>query len=141
MTQDEIIHFATSLTDVVAQTADEASGAPELAWGDTFFFFGAETLHPFATIVVKDYPDFDTASHLDRPGVFRLNVSVGRDGFQELLGYPPNAHAEHAHEFDYTALDTLIPHPAYAKQGWVSILNPGEQARALLTRGYERATV
>jgi hypothetical protein len=27
----------------------------------------------------------------------------------------------------------------YATQSWVSILNPGEQARALLTRAYDRA--
>jgi hypothetical protein len=44
---------------------------------------------------------------------------------------------------DYTALDRLIPHPAYAAQAWVSILNPGEatagQARALLTDAHARA--
>ena len=41
---------------------------------------------PFATIVTKDYTGFDTASDLNRPGVFRLNVGVGRDTFRALFG-------------------------------------------------------
>ena len=37
----------------------------------------------------------------------------------------------HEDEFDYTAFDTLIPHPAYAVQGWVSFVNPGSDTIAL----------
>ncbi len=39
--------------------------------------------------------------------------------------------------------DQLLPHPAYAAQAWVSILNPSEttsaQARSLLTEAHTRA--
>jgi hypothetical protein len=145
MTQEEIIAFASSLPGVVVQTADEASGAPEVAWGDSFFYYDPDDdpearKFPFATIVIKDYPGFDEASNLDRPGVFRLNVGVGREGFEELVGYAPAAHAAHPDEFDYAVLDQLIPHPAYATQGWVSVLNPGEQARELLARAHARAS-
>jgi hypothetical protein len=98
---------------------------------------------PFATIVTKDYPGFDTESRLDRPGVFRLNVGVGKAKFAELLGYPPAEHARHADEFDYTAFDTVIPHPAYAVQAWVSFVNPGpataELAAGLLVATHARA--
>src|SRR4029077_9729698 len=29
-------------------------------------------------------------------------------------------------EFDFTALDKLIPHPVYGRNHWVSVLNPGD---------------
>ena len=42
-------------------------------------------------------------------------------------------------------LDRVIPHPVYAAQSWVSVLNPGEasaeQARELLREAHRRATV
>jgi hypothetical protein len=145
MTQEDIIAFVTGLPGVVAVTADEASGAPEVAWGDSFFSYDpdgdtpAEGRMPFATIVTKDYDGFDTASNLNRPGVFRLNIAVGRTAFEELLGHPP-APSEDA---DHTAIDTLIPHPVYATQAWVAILNPGpataELARSLLTDAHTLA--
>jgi hypothetical protein len=147
MTSDEIIAFVTGLPGVVAVTADEAGGAPEVAWGDSFFYYDpdgtADRRMPFATIVTKDYDGFDTASDLDRPNVFRLNIGVGRTRFEELIGYPPAAHAGRSEALDYTVTDELIPHPAYATQAWVAILNPGEAtgelARSLLTEAHARA--
>ena len=59
-------------------------GGPELSWGDTFFIYDPERnlegsrRFPFATIVTKDYAEFDNASDLDRPGVFRLNIGVSK---------------------------------------------------------------
>ena len=137
----------TGLPGVVAVTADEASGAPEVAWGDSFFTYdpGGDTPSrmPFATIATKDYAGFDTASHLDRPGVFRLNVAVGRTRFEELAGYPPAEHAGRSAGVDHTAIDELIPHPAYATWSWVAILDPGEATGALtcslLTDAHGRA--
>ena len=85
MTEDEIIQFAEGLPGVDVLTASEATGAPEIAWGDSFFYFDpdrdipGDRRFPFATIVTKDYPGFDEASNVDREGVFRLNASVGRD--------------------------------------------------------------
>lgn len=131
------MRFAAGLPGVVAYTPDETSDAPEVAWGDTFFFYDpdddpAARRMPFATIVTKDYPGFDTASNLSRPGVSRLNIAVGRSAVEELTG-----------DVDYTELDRLIPHPVYATQGWVAILNPGERtaglARRLLTDAHARA--
>src|SRR6266567_3841105 len=150
MTQDDIIAFATSLPGVVAVTAREGDGSPEVAWGDSFIFYdpdGEESNRrmPFATIVTQDYDGFDTASDLNRPGVFRLNIAVGRTAFEKLTGYPPGEHDAQSVRFDYTALDRLIPHPAYAAQAWVAILNPGEatagQARSLLTDAHALAVL
>lgn len=149
MTEDEIITFAAGLPGVEVMTAGEADGAPEVAWGDSFIFYDPDRdippdrRFPFATIVTKDYGGFDEASNLNREGIFRLNVSVDRHKFEEMIGYPPSEHAGHAADFDYTVLDTVIPHPAYARQAWVSILNPGQrtsdQARSLITQARDRA--
>ncbi|MDP9075510.1 MAG: DUF6194 family protein [Actinomycetota bacterium] len=75
--------------------------------------------------------------------MFRLNIAVGRKRFEDLLGYPPAAHEAHSADFDYRVADHLLPHPAYAAQGWVSIVNPGdrtsEQARCLLVEAHGKA--
>ena len=85
--------------------------------GGSFFSLDAEKHWPnFATIVSTD--DFDQASNLSRPGVFRLNIGVGRATFERLVGSIV--------EPDYTVLDRLLPHPVYARQRWISILNPSD---------------
>ena len=68
MTEDEISEFVTGLPGVVKTTASAANGAPESAWGDSFFFYDPDgetepdKRWPFATIVVSDYPGFDMSS-------------------------------------------------------------------------------
>lgn len=84
------------------------------AMGGTFFSCNEQSWPNFATIATGD--DFDDASDLGRDGVFRLNIGVTGATFRRLVG--------DVAEPDYTALDTLIPHPLYAQQHWVSILNP-----------------
>jgi hypothetical protein len=36
---EDIVQFAIGLSGVVAVTASEATGAPEVSWGDSFFFY------------------------------------------------------------------------------------------------------
>ena len=139
MTETEIIAFLSSLDGVVAMTATAEIGAPEAAWGDTFFYYDPEHSEAnqrflFATLVVSGYPGWDTSSQLDRDGIFRLNVAVGRAGYERLIGHPPAAHAGHSADYDYAELDVLLPHPVYAGQGWVSILNPGTRTAELAQR-------
>ncbi len=92
------------------------------AMGATFFSVDPDKHWPnFATIVTTDEHDEGAPSRLtDRPDVFRLNIGVGRESFQAIAGAagdPP----------DHAALDRLVPHPVYAKQRWISILNPSEE--------------
>ncbi|MEV0613980.1 DUF6194 family protein [Nonomuraea sp. NPDC050404] len=151
MTEKDIIEFVSGLAETIAFTAGPDGEAPEVAWGDTFIFYAPEGRVPtdgrlpYATIVTKDYDGFDTASDLNRPGVFRLNVAVGREVFERLIGHPPAAHAEHHDGTDYRVINQVIPNPLYFKQGWISILNPGEdeesvrRTRTLLSDAHERA--
>ena len=151
----------TSITQYITDTfvgvdvvvASQDAGSPEVAWGDTFFFYDPDrTLppdrrFPFATIVTKDYGDFDSASNLNRPGVFRLNIGVSRETSRALFGAePPRAAADDDGErgHDFTALDQLLPHPVYGRQYWVCVLNPSAATfqavvRPLLAEAYDLA--
>jgi hypothetical protein len=146
VTEGQLILSIAGLPGVVAVKASEAGGAPEVAWGDSFFFYDPEGDVPAdrrLPIVTKDYDGFDIASNLNRHGIYRLNLAVGRVRFGQLVGYPPAQHAAHEEDFDYRALDCVLPHPVYATQAWVSILNPGDKtsalARSLIVEAHSRA--
>jgi hypothetical protein len=106
--------------------------------GYQFFFYGAERYLPIATIATADNPG-DRISNLDRPGVFRLNIGVSRPTFQSLFGEGKLD----VGAYDYTALDTILPHPDYSAQNYVCVLNPSEatfeKVKALLAEAYELA--
>jgi len=129
MDQDAIIQYITdTFAGVEVLRPSDGPGA-----GDTFFFTAAQRdvdprhRQPFATIVTKDYQNFDTSSQLDRPNVFRLNIGVSRDTFRTLFGYLPGKQNAESAEYDYAALDRVMPHPVYAPQSWVCVLNPSLQ--------------
>lgn len=124
MTKDEIIGFVASLGGVLVLQPCEGDGSPEIAWGDTFFYYAPDGViprgQPFATIVTKDYPG-DTSSRLDRSAAtFRVNVAADAAQVREwtLAGADPSD------------TDTIGPHPVY--RGWLSVVDPGERTRAAL---------
>jgi hypothetical protein len=107
-----------AITDAIRENWPETDLVE--AMGAAFFSLDPEKHWPnFATIVTTDDHDEGTPSRLSRPGVFRLNIGVGRATFDRI------ADASGA-EPDHAAFDRLFPHPVYAKQLWVSILNPTE---------------
>ena len=82
-----------------------------------FFSLDPEKHWPnYATLVTTD--EHDDASHLDRPGTFRLNLGVDGETFERIAAADPDP--------DYTAFDRLLPHPVYGQQHWISIVNPSE---------------
>jgi len=106
------------------------------ALGASFFSLDAEKHWPnYATIVTTDEHDEGAPSNLSRPGVFRLNIGVGRQTFERLVGGMV--------EPDYAAFEQILPHPVYAKQLWISILNPSDATfrdvvMPLLTEAHDR---
>jgi hypothetical protein len=105
------------------------------AMGATFFSLDGRHWPNFATIVTTDEHDIGSPSDLARPGVYRLNIGVGKATFERLLGGLVAA--------DHAAFDRVIPHPVYAKQRWVAILNPSWHTfdavvKPLLAEAHER---
>ena len=119
---------------LVASYPDTVVAHAMNAW---FLSLDPSSFPNYATIVTTD--EHDQASDLDREGVFRLNIGVGRETFERLVG---DQLADGASP-DYTALDCWLPHPVYAAQRWVSILNPSAatwegEAKPLLEEAYAR---
>jgi len=107
-------------------------------FGYTFFFYLSDHLLPFATIASSDN-EYEQISKLDRPGVFRLNIGVSRQTFQSLFGTTKID----VSNYDFTALDVIMPHPDYAPQNFICVLSPSEatfeKIRALLAEAYDIA--
>jgi hypothetical protein len=104
---------------------------------DSAAFFSLDEKHwpNFATVVWTDEHDEGAPSNLARDGVYRVNVGVDRETFQRLVGSMA--------EPEYAAFDRFIPHPVYARQRWISVLNPSyETVRTtlmpLIAAGHDR---
>ena len=100
------------------------------AWGEKSLFYNPRKRLPrgvyFATIKEKN-GDNDKASSLDRNGIFRLNIGTTKHLFLERFGAPPPRPSKGGiieGTWDFTALDTLMPHPIYGWMSWVAVLNP-----------------
>lgn len=126
----------TSMTQHILDTFAGVETANN--FGYTFFFYGADRMLPFATLIAADN-EYDRVSNLDRPGVFRLNIGVSRQTFQSLFG----TGKVDVSAYDFTALDTIMPHPDYAAQSFLCVLSPSEatfeKVRSLLAEAYELA--
>jgi hypothetical protein len=142
---DEIIEFLDGLGGVLVLRPAPGDGSPEIAWGDTFFYYAPDgvvpkTTQPFATIVTKDYPD-DERSRLNRPDTFRLNFFAGKEAFVNWTGHKAREPA--TRDVDPSATDTVIAHPVYGSLGWLAVVNPGTRTdtaiRELLRTAHHRA--
>ena len=121
-----------SVIDYITTTFDGVTTA--VAEDNLFFFYDPTQMFPFATLMVNDVND--AFSDLNRPGVYRLNIGVDRETFVTLVG-------DGAGEYDYTAFDTIMPHPVYGRQRWVCIVNPSDvtfakKIQPLLADAYAR---
>ena len=117
--------------------------------GTTFIYYnpdrdpGYDHMFPFATLVTNNLND--TASDLNRPAVYRLNIGVSRETYRSMFGAPPvfrtdGGFAETGH--DFTALDQIMPHPVYAAMSWICVLNPDattDEVKTLLEEAYGMA--
>lgn len=80
----------------------------------------------FATIKESDGPN-DRASKLDREGIYRLSIGIGKRQYKEMFGEIPKRPAKGnivSLDLDFSILNEVVPHPIYAWMGWVCILNP-----------------
>jgi hypothetical protein len=106
--------------------------------GYTFFYYGADHMLPFATLAHTGN-EYERISNLDRPGVFRLNLGVSRETFQSLFG----TNKVDVSGYDFTALDIILPHPDYAAQSFICVLNPSdatfEKLKPMLAEAYALA--
>lgn len=134
MSMEQVIATVRDFTGALVLVPEPGGEFPELAWGDAFFYYAPDgqlprNVQPYGTVITKDYPD-DTASGLDTPGRWRVNIHVGRTAFGELTAeqQPHTINPSH----DFTAADTVLPHPVYGALGWICVVNPGERTGELV---------
>ena len=100
------------------------------AWGETSYFYNPglrfERGTYFATIKKKDGEN-DSASGLNCPGIWRLNMGIGKETFVSMFGHPPSRPAKGQvikGPWDFHEINRIIPHPVYGWMSWIAVLNP-----------------
>ena len=121
------------ITSYITSTFENVETAVNL--GYTFFFYRDDHMHAFATIA-SNGNEYEQISKLDRPGVYRLNIGLSRETFQALFGKGKIDLSP----YDFTALDTIMPHPEYSSQHFICVLSPSEatfeRIRPMLAEAY-----
>lgn len=113
---------AMNQTEVEAFVAALDNVQREDSYGYAMYFISDDHMIPFVSIADADN-EYDSVSNLSREGVFRVNIGVGRKTFDALFG------DREVEGIDFTAINVFLPHPHYAKQNFICILNPaGENA-------------
>ena len=135
MSMEQVIENVRELDGALVVVPGPGSEAPEIAWGDAFFYYAPDGqmpqhVQPYATIVTKDYPD-DTASELDDPDRWRVNIHVDRATFLLLTGEEPR---NLTRPRDFAAADVVNPHPVYGALGWICVVVPGEHTAETVMR-------
>jgi len=124
------------ITSYITSTFENVETAVNL--GYTFFFYRDDHMHAFATIASTGN-EYERISNLDRPGVYRLNIGVRRETFKSLFG----TNKINVSDYDFTALDTIMPHPDYSSQFFLCVLSPSqatfERIRPMLAEAYDVA--
>lgn len=139
MKQTELEAFVKGLPDV----------QQEENYGYLFYFVGDDHRLPFVTVASSDN-EYDSVSNLNRDGVFRINIGISKETFQNLVGDGGEGEGSEA-DVDYSVLNVFLPHPDYARQYFVCILNPVgenvaetkrliEEAHAIANRRWQRKT-
>ena len=122
---------------------------PLKTWGELSFFVNPgmklKRGKYFATLKSNDGKN-DKGSNLDRDNVFRLSIGLPPREYEAIFGLRPPRPVKGGiveGDYDFTALDTLTPHPVYAWMGWVAILNPSEasfeRCQDYLNAAYDKA--
>lgn len=102
-------------------------------WGEDGLFYNPENILPkgvyLLTFKEKDGPN-DKASHVDREGIFRVNIGISNRAFEKLFGKRPSRpKAGQIIEMDYnfTEVNKIMPHPVYGWMSWIGVLNPDKK--------------
>ncbi len=142
--------MSLNISEIIAHILKEFEGVAAVeTWGETSFFYNPSKLLPrgtyFCTLKQKDGEN-DKGSNLNRQKVYRFNFGLPTKSFVKTFGEKPKRPAKGQiieGPWDFTALNTLMPHPIYGWMGWVAILNPSEQLfseiQPLLRLAYEKA--
>ena len=103
------------------------------SWGEQGVFYNPDGKLKrgiyILTVKEKDGAN-DKSSKLDRKDVYRVNLGIRRNSFSKIFGAIPARPAKGCvvnMDYDFSSINTLLPHPVYAWMGWICILNPSKE--------------
>lgn len=140
MTPDEILKYCLENLDGTVL---------ETGWGERGIFYNPDDKLKrgiyILTVKEKD-GDNDKGSDLDREGIYRVNLGIRKSTFSEMFGSTPERPGKGCvvdMDYDFSSINTIIPHPVYAWMGWICVLNPSpkcfEELKPLIRESYEFA--
>lgn len=123
MPEDILSYCLSHLQDVVLVES----------WGERGIFYNPHNVlkRGIYVLTIKEKDGVhDKASILDRECIYRVNVGLRKETFIKLFGHlpkRPKAGEVIDMAFDFTATNTIMPHPVYAWMGWICVLNPSNE--------------
>lgn len=122
-------------------------------WGERGLFYNPEGQFAKGAYVLtfkeKDGAN-DSASQLNTGGKYRLNLKISKETFIHLFESIPKRPAAGnviEGDYDFAALNTLMPHPVYGWMTWACVLNPTRktiefmESEGLFQEAYQAAVV
>jgi hypothetical protein len=139
ITKEEIIHFVMEKYPGLVVNKN---------WGETGLFYNPEGKLKkgiyLLTFKEKD-GKHDSSSRLDREEkYYRLNLGVSKKTFIEFFGFIPSRPVAGKivdMKYDFSSINTIMPHPIYSWMGWVCVINPTRKTfdsmQALIDEAYQ----
>ena len=138
--------------EIISVICDKLPGVvPKDSWGETSLFYnpgGVLSNGVYFCTIKRQNGENDKASDLDRQGIFRVAIGLNPKTYTRLFGSKPVRPAKGGivatdHDYDFTKLNELMPHPIYAWMGWAQIICPScdqfESIFPLLEEAYQNA--
>ncbi len=102
--------------------------------GNIFISVDPKMMMPFATLMTNRA--YDKFSNLDEPDRYRFNLGVTKSDFATLFN-------QSQMNWDYTQIDKIMPHPEYASQYFICVVNPSdetfEKLKPMIAEAYQIA--
>lgn len=140
MTPDEILKYCLEGLDGTVLVN---------SWGERGIFYNPDgrLKRGIYILTVKEKDgEHDKSSRLDRKDVYRVNLGLRKSTFTQMFGSMPKRPDKGGvvdMDYDFSSVDTLLPHPVYAWMGWICVLNPSqerfEELKPLIQEAYEYA--
>ncbi len=117
-------------------------------WGETGLFYNPENKLKKGIYLLtfkEKNGENDTSSKLEREkDMYRLNLGITRKTFINLFGIiPARPSAGNVVEmnYDFSKIDSIMPHPIYSWMAWICVINPSQKTLRellpLIDEGYQ----
>lgn len=128
-----------SVEDIIEYMLSNYEGVKlDKNWGERGLFYNPEGLLPKGVYIMtfkEADGDNDRASHINRGGIYRINLGISKESFKRIFGEiptRPSAGGVVSTGHDFQELNQITPHPVYGWMSWIAVLNPSVETFNIL---------